>query len=652
MKEHCIDFAIVTALELERMAVCHAFGMSDRHRVRKESRTYWQKQLKLKDGEFYEIVVTQLANMATADAVSSTADLIRHWSPGAIVLVGIAAGIDPKEQNLGDLVISSSIYYYERSKVTPQGQQLEPYMIDTDATLWNRVQNLAAWKASIPEPRPDQAKTRPKIHRGVIASGEKVIADAIARNKLVEEHRKIIAIEMEGYGLSKAVQQNFQHIRHLVIKAICDWADESKDKEWQPYAAAVAAAFTKHFLLDRPIDPGNPRSTIVKTRAKNESFDDRFAEIISAFSTGSIVPFLGSGINLYNRTPMSSDQLAQLCDRILHEGLSIAQSELGDIPLSEIELAPLLGEELKRLLRLNRDNPEQDLLRSLLGVPCLFCHVDPMNRPAHCPLQGDHATWDCPLAIEQRLAIAKMNLRFISQYFKLTRSSDALYGAIRRFSRQAKPNAIHHFFATLPQQFAQSSGELPYQLIATTNYDTLLEDAFLLAGQPFDVVFYDSEGDDRGKFKHRRYRQQVSEVIEHREYREELPLGEYPIILKLYGSIDEDFVITEDHHLHYLSTGSFDQKIPNRLLKILKNSSILFMGYSPNDYDLQLLHPIWEQGHLQGHSWFIHQSEPGNIDQKLWEKRNITPIESDLQTCLTELQKGIARETKKYAQHH
>jgi hypothetical protein len=43
----------------------------------------------------------------------------------------------------------------------------------------------------------------------------------------------------------------------LVIRGICDYADSHKTKEWQGYAAAVAAAYTRELLLVVPIDYTN-----------------------------------------------------------------------------------------------------------------------------------------------------------------------------------------------------------------------------------------------------------------------------------------------------------------------------------------------------------------------------------------------------------
>ncbi len=66
-------------------------------------------------------------------------------------------------------------------------------------------------------------------------------------------NRKIMAIEMEGYGVIAAAWQSFEQVRCLVIRALCDYADSSKNDQWHAYAAAVAAGFTKHFLLDEPL---------------------------------------------------------------------------------------------------------------------------------------------------------------------------------------------------------------------------------------------------------------------------------------------------------------------------------------------------------------------------------------------------------------
>lgn len=56
---------------------------------------------------------------------------------------------------------------------------------------------------------------------------------------------QVLCFEMEAAGL-------MDNIPCLVIRGICDYADSHKDKHWQPYAAATAAAFAKEFLCSMP----------------------------------------------------------------------------------------------------------------------------------------------------------------------------------------------------------------------------------------------------------------------------------------------------------------------------------------------------------------------------------------------------------------
>lgn len=249
-----VDLAILTALEVERAAICSVFGLGDGQREKRGGRVYWRGQLRLEDGEFYEIVVGQPREMGQVEAALLASDAIRDWSPSAALLVGIAASAK-KDVKLGDVVVGHSVLYHEHGKVTPEGTQAHPEMIVADALLLNQVVGLPSWAESVPAVPPDGTIRHPRVHHGVIASGEKVIADAATRGAIAATHRKIMAIEMESYGFSRAVWQSLGQVRHLNIRGICDEGDEKKDDRWHLYAATSAAAFARHFLRDRPIEP-------------------------------------------------------------------------------------------------------------------------------------------------------------------------------------------------------------------------------------------------------------------------------------------------------------------------------------------------------------------------------------------------------------
>ncbi|KAL4909572.1 hypothetical protein BDW74DRAFT_174775 [Aspergillus multicolor] len=81
----------------------------------------------------------------------------------------------------------------------------------------------------------------PIIHYGLVASGNQVVKDAKLRDKLGRE-LGALCVEMEAAGLMNSFPS-------LVIRGICDYADSHKNKAWQGYASAAAAAFTKELLL-------------------------------------------------------------------------------------------------------------------------------------------------------------------------------------------------------------------------------------------------------------------------------------------------------------------------------------------------------------------------------------------------------------------
>nr|XP_036584474.1 Kinesin light chain 5 [Colletotrichum truncatum]KAF6793992.1 Kinesin light chain 5 [Colletotrichum truncatum] len=93
----------------------------------------------------------------------------------------------------------------------------------------------------IARPKRDEDDDDPAIHYGLIASGNQLMKDARIRDKLSAE-RDVLCFEMEAAGL-------LNHFPCLVVRGICDYADSHKNKEWQGFAAMMAAAYAKDLLL-------------------------------------------------------------------------------------------------------------------------------------------------------------------------------------------------------------------------------------------------------------------------------------------------------------------------------------------------------------------------------------------------------------------
>ncbi|KAH8690608.1 hypothetical protein BGW36DRAFT_432404 [Talaromyces proteolyticus] len=80
----------------------------------------------------------------------------------------------------------------------------------------------------------------PHIHYGPIASGDQVMRHGATRDRLRKD-LNVLCFEMEAAGLVDSFPC-------LVIRGICDYSDSHKNKKWQGYAAATAAAYAKELL--------------------------------------------------------------------------------------------------------------------------------------------------------------------------------------------------------------------------------------------------------------------------------------------------------------------------------------------------------------------------------------------------------------------
>lgn len=87
-------------------------------------------------------------------------------------------------------------------------------------------------------PRPSDD---PVLHFGTIASANQVMKDGVTRDRHSAELGGVLCYEMEAAGLMMCFPS-------LVIRGICDYSDQHKNKSWQPYAAAAACAVAREIL--------------------------------------------------------------------------------------------------------------------------------------------------------------------------------------------------------------------------------------------------------------------------------------------------------------------------------------------------------------------------------------------------------------------
>lgn len=244
---------------------------------------------------------------------------------------------------------------------------------------------------------------------------------------------------------------------------------------------------------------------------------------------------------------------------------------------------------------------------------------------------------------------SETELTRVAQWVLEMGGSGELFNALHQlFDRDYPPTELHRALAGLPGALAAKQYPPRFQLIVTTNYDDLLERAFRDAGQPFDVVTYLSDGDDRGKFTHTDPSGHTRVIDIPNQYAE-VAVDKRTVILKIHGAVNrasadgegDSYVITEDHYIDYLTRTELANLVPVTLAAKLRKSHFLFLGYGLRDWNMRvILHRIAGEQRLTYKSWAI-QRHPTSLDEKFWDRREVDILDLDLHDYVVGLQEAL-----------
>jgi len=238
------DLLLVTVTKIEVEALLAGFGTTaTKSRRIIDNKTYYD--LGEIGGSRILMVRSEMGSGGVDGSFPTIDDAIRTLDPGAVIMVGIAFGVDPDKQRIGDVLVARQLQGYDLKKV------------GTDIESEDRAEIVLL--------RDDRPSCSPRLldrfRHGeldwqgagrafdLMLSGSSLVDHIDYRDQLKKLVPEAVGGEMEGVGLYAAAHRH--KVDWILVKAICDFADGNKKKDKkqrQQLAAANAVAFVTHVL--------------------------------------------------------------------------------------------------------------------------------------------------------------------------------------------------------------------------------------------------------------------------------------------------------------------------------------------------------------------------------------------------------------------
>jgi nucleoside phosphorylase/CheY-like chemotaxis protein len=189
-------------------------------------------------------------------AAALAAKVAALFRPKYLGLVGICAGAVGRTK-LGDVVVADPTWDCGSGKwiresddrrflQAPHQLGMEPATREVARQMVTEQEFLNDAYENWTEPRPANV---PRLLQGPMASAAAVLADGASMAEVVKQHREVLAVEMEAYGIFAAAESSLEP-RPLVFvfKSVVDFADGAKSDEFQEYGAYCSAICLQRFV--------------------------------------------------------------------------------------------------------------------------------------------------------------------------------------------------------------------------------------------------------------------------------------------------------------------------------------------------------------------------------------------------------------------
>ncbi|NYT24743.1 5'-methylthioadenosine/adenosylhomocysteine nucleosidase [Alcaligenaceae bacterium] len=200
--------------------------------------------------------VAVLARIGKVAAAATAVTLIREFGIERIVFTGLAGGV-AGHVRVGDVVIGTSLLQHDMdaSPIFPRHEipLLGHSRIGADPALSAMVEQSTRayldhdWRREIsPATQEAFCLSDPRVHSGLIVSGDQFVSRAAAAQSLRDELPDALCVEMEGAAVAQICHE--YGVRFAVVRTISDRADDTAVHDFNGFLAGVASHYSAGIL--------------------------------------------------------------------------------------------------------------------------------------------------------------------------------------------------------------------------------------------------------------------------------------------------------------------------------------------------------------------------------------------------------------------
>ena len=201
--------------------------------------------------------VCVLSRIGKVAAAATAVTLVEKFGVTHILFTGVAGSADPGVK-VGDIVVVESLVQYDMD-CSPLFPRYEVPLtglthFGTDQYLSNVVASAAnqfldtEFEAEIEDGvRRDFRLQQPRLHRGLIASGDQFISNAAHINALGVALPGLLAVEMEGAAVAQVCFE--LGVPFAVLRTISDNANEEAAHDFMRFVKTVASQYAFHIVM-------------------------------------------------------------------------------------------------------------------------------------------------------------------------------------------------------------------------------------------------------------------------------------------------------------------------------------------------------------------------------------------------------------------